>query len=110
MHYLHHVGGVGLHKSSLEMCQKFGGHGGGGRGSCISHSSLEGSGPCANDPAPRLTVARSTITVHSSQHFGLCTRSPDFTYSSSDENSSPRMFLVSESWNQAVQTLEVCPE
>ena len=63
------------------------------RGSCISYSSLEGSGPCVNDPAPRSIVARPATIVHSSQHFGPCTRSPDFTYSASDENSSPRMLL-----------------
>ena len=56
-------------------------------------SSLEGSGPYANDPAPRPTVARSTTIVHSSQHFRPCTRSLDFAYNASDENSSPRMLL-----------------
>ncbi|KIM60711.1 hypothetical protein SCLCIDRAFT_1216606 [Scleroderma citrinum Foug A] len=60
---------------------------GGGRlrGSCISHSSLEGSGPCGNDSAPRPTISQPTTIVHwTSQHCRSCARSPDFTHSASE--------------------------
>ena len=55
------------------------------RGLCISHSSLEGSGPCGNDSAPRPTISKPTTIVHwSSQHCRSCTHSPDFTHSASE--------------------------
>ena len=67
-------------------------------GSCISHSSLEGSGPRDNDPAPRPTIAQPTTIVHwISQYFRSFTRPPYFTHNALDEKPSPRVPLESSS-------------